>query len=158
MVAAGLDAMPSGSRANRMTRSVAIILAEKTGKETHIISEPEMAYHNHGGATTGGMSGAADRSLATATDGQGSHNHLPAAGPDFAQADGSSTSQGGTGRQNVVGRVGSTNFAGHHAHNVGGVDHLHSVPALGIYPNGSNIGHENVQPTVFVPYIVYLGG
>ena len=40
----GIDAMPGGTRANRMTRSVAITLAGRAGEETHIITIPEMAH------------------------------------------------------------------------------------------------------------------
>ena len=46
---AGLDQMPGGLRANRMTRSVAIIIAAKTGEETHIVTVNEMPAHGHTG-------------------------------------------------------------------------------------------------------------
>src|SRR5580765_4986785 len=43
----GLDQMPGGARANRMTRAVAITLAGKTGEETHIVAVAEMPAHGH---------------------------------------------------------------------------------------------------------------
>ena len=45
LVPAGMDAMPGGSRANRMTRAVAITLAGRTGEETHIVTVAEMPSH-----------------------------------------------------------------------------------------------------------------
>lgn len=98
LVPAGLDQMPGGARANRMTRAVAIVLAGKTGEETHVITIPEMPPHTHDADRTagGGVSGPA----------------------------------GGIGG-NAVGTTTST---------------------------GGGQAHENVQPTVFVPYIVRLDG
>lgn len=95
----GLDAMPGGARANRMTRSVAIMIAAKTGEETHVITIPEMPAHTH-----------------TYTD--------PGASL-------------GTGSQ-------------------GGVSGPNSQKNTGSQGNGT--AHENVQPSVFIPYIVYLDG
>ena len=43
----GLDAMPGGGRANRMTRAVAITIAGRTGEETHIVTVNEMPSHGH---------------------------------------------------------------------------------------------------------------
>lgn len=110
LVAAGLDAMPGGSRANRMTRSVAITIAERTGKETHILSLPEMPRHDHGS-----ISIYANRNF-----------------------------------------VGVGGLGGNEASNQGD---------SGPYPmrpfttaEGNSTAHENVQPTVFVPYIVCLDG
>src|SRR4051812_39368312 len=47
LVPAGLDAMPGGSRANRMARAVAIILAGRSGEETHIVTIAETPAHAH---------------------------------------------------------------------------------------------------------------
>jgi microcystin-dependent protein len=125
LVAAGLDQMPGGARANRMTRTVAITLATKTGEETHKIVVAEMAGHGH--------------SISSVGDHQHTDNFQVAT---LGQA-GSSGAQG-----NVV--IGLTNpgamtgAAGGHGHSAGNT--------------GGNTAHENVQPTVFVPYIVYLDG
>jgi microcystin-dependent protein len=48
LVPAGMDAMPVGAaRASRVTRAAALIIATKTGEETHAISITEMALHSH---------------------------------------------------------------------------------------------------------------
>jgi microcystin-dependent protein len=45
---AGMDAMPVGAaRANRVTRAAALIIATKTGEETHVVSIAEMPSHQH---------------------------------------------------------------------------------------------------------------
>jgi microcystin-dependent protein len=156
LVAAGLDAMPGGSRANRMTRGVAITIASRTGKETHVITIPEMAYHAHGGATAGGTSGAADRSLQGSTDVQGSHAHGSSFDGFAATRAGQSHGAGATSSyQSVTGQTGTV-AAGAHSHTTYTPDHLHGIPGLGIPAEGGNSAHENVQPTVLVPYIVYL--
>lgn len=102
LVAAGLDAMPGGSRANRMTRSVAITIAAKTGEETHIVTVNEMPSHTH------------------STNGSGN-------------------------------TIGSSNVLARGASNTSG-----DLSAL--RSTGGGVAHENVQPTVFVPYIVCLDG
>ena len=97
---AGLDQMPGSSRANRMTRSVAITIASKTGEETHIITVPEMPTHHHG-----------DQDLIN---------------------------------------LGTSNYGHAWVGEGGGVGAVSNV--------GGGVAHENVQPTVFVPYIVRLDG
>ena len=112
---AGLDQMPGGSRANRMTRSVAITIAAKTGEETHIITVPEMPAHGH-----------------TVTD--PGHRH-------------SSTGQPAT-------------FGSGGASGAGSGSELTSISTTGITIANAGGGgaQENVQPTVFIPYIVRLAG
>jgi microcystin-dependent protein len=118
LVPAGLDQMPGdGARKNRMTRSVAITIAGKTGEETHIITVDEMAGHRHdvnriedGGAEDPG-----------ATDWYrtweaGTLNDNPGSAPDPS---------GYTDPYNIA-------------------------------ITGGDDPHENVQPTVFIPYIVKL--
>lgn len=103
LVPAGMDAMPGGVRANRMTRAVAITLAAKAGEETHIITIPEMP----------------------------AHTHLPlGSGPT----------------------VGTTANTARAANNNSGA----TVTLL--QPAGGGVAHENLQPTVFIPYIVCLDG
>jgi microcystin-dependent protein len=45
----GMDGMPGGTmgRANKVSRSGAIVLAAVTGEEYHILSQSEMPNHNH---------------------------------------------------------------------------------------------------------------
>lgn len=106
---AGLDQMPGGARANRMTRAVAITIAAKTGEETHVITVPELPAHTH----TITLSGAHIHTYEVLGAGVGT----------------------GTSGSPTPSSLGAT------AANTGG-----------------GAGHENVQPTVFVPYIVRLDG
>jgi microcystin-dependent protein len=167
LVAAGLDAMPGGTRANRMTRAVAITIASKTGKETHVITLPELASHSHRGDGQGGGGGVVgvnvnvnvSGGISGSTDGQGSHQHSASSGLGMAvtnqnrnlRTDGSSAYA-------VITAAELTNFAGHHAHGVGGSfsGSGSGSGSGGINADGGNAAHENVQPTVMVPYIVYL--
>ena len=116
LVPAGLDAMPGGTRANRMTRAVAITLAGRTGEEQHVILLNEMANHNHGGGAHVHYIDAYEHSFSTG----------PSVTHDFA------------GSPNVTDAA--------LAKNSGAI----------ITAQGGNGAHENVQPTVFVPYIVKL--
>jgi microcystin-dependent protein len=146
LVAAGLDAMPGGARANRMTRAIAITIAGRTGKETHVITLPEMANHGHGGSV------AVSGSISGATDAQGQHSHPGAGGAVFAMGSVQRPQGSGANQYAPQGPSGTTGDAGSHSHNVGG-----SFSGSGaITAEGGNGAHENVQPTVFVPYIVYL--
>ena len=155
LVPAGLDAMPGGSRANRMTRSVAITLAGKTGEETHVIVLHEMAYHGHGGGNH--------------DHGGGNHGHGIDAAPSGHYHD-----TGGPGGPVYDGYASETSAPKY----ANAIDHTHgtggplggSGPGIGpsgniiggsgniVGPEGGNGAHENVQPTVFVPYIVRLDG
>ncbi len=154
LVAAGMDAMPGGSRANRMTRAAAIVLAEKTGKETHVLSVGELARHGHGSVTiTVPVSG----NISGWTDSQGNHQHLHRANHiTQGRADGGSNmltglAAPGGGSQSVL-----TDLGGAHTHNVGGTFSGSGSGSGGVPIEGSDNAHENVQPTVFVPYIVCL--
>ncbi len=117
---AGLDQMPGGVRANRMTRSVAITIAGKTGEETHIVTVSEMPSHNHGGGvhTHGGITNLAGSSY-------------PNGNMQGVITDGATVAVSG----------GST-----------------SASSAIISAQGGGGAHENVQPTVFIPYIVRLDG
>ena len=116
LVPAGMDAMPAGARANRLTRSVSIVLAGKTGTELHILTLPELAPHGH-----------------------------PVVDPGHAHAVETYTNTfgGGAGGGNDWNGVRN------------GGTYL-STTGVTIGVSGGGGGHENLQPTVFVPYIVKL--
>jgi len=113
LVPAGMDQMPGGARANRLTRSVSIVLAGRTGEELHTITLPEMPSHGH-------------------TINDPGHTH-----PLVQIAQGSGN----------LGAVTSGTGAGVTGSRVTGIT---------VNPNGGGGAHENLQPTVFVPYIVKL--
>jgi len=119
---AGLDQMPGGIRANRMTRSVAIIVAAKTGEETHIVTVAEMPVHGHPLVDPG-------------------HSHVYGPAGPF------------TGSQLPMARGTMSGLSDEPSFNT-------STKNTGITIGnaGGGSGHENVQPTVFVPYIVRLDG
>ena len=100
LVPAGMDQMPGGSRANRVTRAVSIVIAGKTGEEIHTITVAEMPAHTH----------------------------------TYLRARNVSDAQGGA----------------------GGVVPLQANDTINTGSQGGGTAHENMQPTVFVPYIVKL--
>lgn len=147
LIAAGLDQMPGGSagRANRMTRIEAITLAKMTGEERHKLVVAEHARHAHGGSVNVGGSISADP--------VGGHAHSSVSGGGFAitsqtrnlRTDSSSP-------YNIITGAENTNVAGGHGHS-GSFSGSGTITA-----EGGDTAHENVQPTVFVPYIVCLDG
>jgi microcystin-dependent protein len=177
LVAAGLDAMPGGSRANRMTRAAAATLAAKTGEEAHGLSVTELARHGHGGSVSVSVSTyvnlGVSGSISGSTDAQGAHQHsytvtaadnpsgrgLTTTAPQFTN---NIAMKPGTGSGTVYGGL-YTSIDGSHGHNVGGSFSGSGAGTFGgsgsgsIANEGDGTAHENVQPTVFVPYIVYLG-
>lgn len=134
LVPAALDQMPGGTRANRMTRAVAIIIAAKTGEETHVVTVSEMPGHNHGGSV----------SVSGSTGAAGGHNHN-----DNGVVGGGAWG-GGTGFTTAFGGSMQTSSVGDHTHSFSGSGSIGS--------QGGGAAHENVQPTIFVPYIVSLDG
>jgi microcystin-dependent protein len=124
LVPAGLDQMPGGSRANRLTRSVSIVIAGKTGEEIHTLTVAEMPSHSHSGS--GSIS---------------DHRHVlgtAAAGSGNAGAVDDGRGGYGFGNKETGGVVGG------------------GAVSLSIGASGGGAAHENLQPTVFVPYIVKL--
>jgi microcystin-dependent protein len=114
LVPAGMDAMPAGARANRLTRAVSIVLAGKTGVELYPITVQEMPPHAHPYTDPG-------------------HAHSQYGYP------GSQTSGGpGAAASDLLTSTGP------------------AVTGITINNTGGGQGHETMQPTVFVPYIVKL--
>ena len=140
VVPAGLDAMPVGStRVNRVTRSVAIIIAGSAGEEEHIITISEVPAHAHVGDD--------HRHI------QGAHNH------DFYENYTSFREGGGTTtmlqKQSMSAgtlQLRNTEISPDY--------YTKLLSETGAMPNTGSVGggneHENMQPTVFVPYIVKL--
>jgi microcystin-dependent protein len=173
----GLDAMPGGTRANRTTRTIAATMAGRTGEEYHALTLAEMASHSHAGAT-GTVS--ADHSHAITTGGA-SAGHVHYLGPDNGSFGGWTASGAvrggdrGSGAYSPVVAMGlNYNYMEQTA--IGGTlvnyssgahqDHSHSGQTGGISTNhthaitaeGGGGAHENLPPTIFVPYIVRLDG
>ena len=117
----GLDAMPGGARANRMTRAVAITLAGRTGEETHIVTVGEMPSHGHGVNDPG-------------------HQH--ATYNYDGDGDGSNTRAGSN--ATTKSQYSGTTMT------------WPAAAGISIQGAGGGGAHENVQPTVFLPYIVCL--
>lgn len=130
LVPVGLDQMPEGARANRMTRSIAITLAGKSGEEVHVIALSEAPAHSH--------------SVSGSTDGVGDHQHTYwEPGTDVSN----SFVPGGTVFTAAGPRFSSvTGLNGSHSHGVSGSSDS----------KGGGGSHENTQPSVFIPYIVKL--
>jgi len=148
MVPACLDALPVGAaRANRTVRTAAITMAQKTGEESHRLVVSELAAHNHGGSVSvsGSISGS------TSTDGAHTHNFTPYA--PVGSNDTRNLRIDGSSAYNIITSGVSIPTSGGHSHNVGGS----FSGSGGIATQGGDGAHETMQPTVHVPYIVFLG-
>jgi microcystin-dependent protein len=127
-----------------MTRAVAITIAAKTGEETHIITVPELAAHGH-----------------SINDPQHAHSIY-----DAGHAHGILTSNGGPANQGGVygsqypngGPFGVPAVQGGTGVQIAGtgISIYGAATGITVTPNGGGGGHETVQPTVMVPYIVKL--
>jgi len=141
MSPAGLDQMPGGARANRTTRSVAIVLAGRTGEEYHTITLAESPAHAH--------------TVNSHSHGGGNHGH--------GVSDPGHDRPHGNGVTGMIPGSGETgNDSGNRYAAVGtGISIAASGVIIGAEAPGTNNqggggAHENVPPTVYVPYIVKL--
>jgi microcystin-dependent protein len=132
----GMDQMPGGARANRVTRSVAITIAAKTGEETHVVTLAESPAHSH--------------TVNSHSHGGGYHGH----GGGW-HAHGGNIMQGGD--PGPPGGYGGTMWAANPAAwaNIT-AESVVAAEAPGTDSRGSGGAHETMQPSVFVPYIVAL--
>jgi microcystin-dependent protein len=156
LLAAGLDAMHGGARANRMSRAEAVTIALKTGKEYHILDLGQIPAHNHGAG--GGASVSVGGGISGQADGAGGHAHTVRASYDYVQRVDANAGQANrvTGmsmnNNRAVDENGTVDAVGNHVHPLSG-----SFSGSGaLTAQGGGGAHENVQPTVFVPYIVCL--
>jgi microcystin-dependent protein len=145
LVGVGMDAMPGGTRANRMTRAVAITIAARTGEETHIVTVPEMPAHAHPVSDP--------THVHTIADNQ--HGHQLWGGANFL----SNAYASGAVNVGYLGDPAAEKIIWAHGGTQPGHSNIGMFGAgtgISVGNSGSNGAHENVQPTVFVPYIVYL--
>jgi microcystin-dependent protein len=155
LVPVGMDAMPGGSRPSppRMGRAVAIQIAKTTGEEQHKLLPAEVPKHSH--TVSVNVSG----SISGNTDTHAGHQHLRRVNysPSY-NASGSGNALTGLAAPPSGGNQSQlTDLAGAHSHGVGGS--FSGSGSGGTSEVGAdNPLHENVQPTVFVPYIVCLAG
>jgi microcystin-dependent protein len=139
----GMDAMPGGTRANRTTRSVAIVIAGQGGEEYHTIALAEMPAHAHTVASHyhGGSTGYVSVDHTHVQQGNTLYNDQP--GYAF-------TTTNQTGMAGTVGRATGGISANHY--------HAITAEAPGTNNAGSGGAHENLPPAIFVPWIVRLDG
>lgn len=155
LVPAGLDAMPGGSRANRMTRSVAIILAGRAGEETHIVTVAETPAHAHTASDNGHAHALNDPGHGHYID-VNAHSYISqvsvAPGIDVGVTSQMTNDFASTPNNPNVG------YAKNGGAGMTGIGVYTGYAQTVISNAGGGGAHENVQPTVFVPYIVCLSG
>jgi len=156
----GMDAMPGGSRVNRITRSGANVLAGRTGEEYHTLSAAEMPVHAHT-ASSGTESADHTHTVNSHAHGGGNHTHTLRGGDrqsgSYAQVPigldynyMESTADGGS-------LTYSGSIVAAEAPGTGGRSAAHTH-AITVNNAGSGSTHENMPPTVFIPFIVRLDG
>lgn len=166
-IPAGLDAMPVGSaRANRVTRAEAIGIAKVTGEERHTLIVSEHASHTH--PFRGNAMPSHGHGASFAGNGLPGHQHYSFAPvPGMQHASNFARTGTGHGVSNIAGITGSGDpavgnpvtaaaSAGTPSGSVGIVGASAGTPSGNVDPSGNGTPHENMQPTVFVPYIVKL--
>jgi microcystin-dependent protein len=158
----GLDAMPVGSaRVNRVTRAAALTIAGKTGEETHVNIIAELPAHGHpfvGNALpahghTAGFSGNTLPAHAHAT--QAEWKAAYAANSSSIVITNIDHKSGATAGNSVSAATNSVS-AGVPSGVVTVNGASAGTPSGTVSPTGGGAAHENMQPTVFVPYIVKL--
>jgi microcystin-dependent protein len=158
----GLDAMPIGStRVNRVTRASALTIAGKTGEEMHVNLIAELPAHGHPFVGTalpphGHTAGFSGNQLPA-------HAHATQAEWKAAYAANSSSivitnidHKSGATAGNSVSAATNSVSAGVPSGVVSVNGASAGTPAGTVSPTGGGAAHENMQPTVFVPYIVKL--
>jgi len=154
LFAVGMDQMPGGARANRVTRSVAITLAGRTGEEYHTIVIGEVPAHAHGITDPGHAHSVYDPGHNHGFNDPGHLHTMIASGNNQGSIWGLYAGDRNAGTINTSGAGTSAYLTA-------------AGTGIGIYSAGTGItaqnagggsSHENMPPTVFVPYIVRLDG
>jgi microcystin-dependent protein len=160
---AGLDAMPVGStRANRTTRPEALLIGAKTGSEKVALITNELPSHGH--PFVGNALPAHGHAGSTFTgNALPGHGHVTAAEWKAAYAANSSSivitdidNKSGASAGNAINAATSVVSAGTPSGVVGIAAASAGTPSGTVSPVGGGAAHENMQPTIFVPYIVKL--
>jgi microcystin-dependent protein len=144
LTVAAPDAMPSGSaRVNRMTRPEALTMGVRTGEEKHKLVLAELANHGHGTNETSHIHNEAQ------------HSHTPLRGK-FAVTDNSFDGPIGTLNAYLPADPAHTLWFDQNTEQGGSGTTFGATTGLTVQNSGGDGVHENVQPTIFVPYIVKL--
>jgi len=137
-VVAGQDDM-GGSSANRLTGQSGGLdgdaLGAAGGAETHVLSEAQLAAHDH----------LVDMGAAINTGAGGSHSHSFGYGDRNKSGDGQAVSD-----LSHTGLTKTTSTVGSHTHTV-------DIPAFNSGNAGSGSAHNNVQPTLILNYMIHAG-
>jgi len=139
-----LDQMPGGTRANRTVRAVAIVVAGRAGEETHVLTVGELATHGHvvNSHSHGGLTVSENATI--------THNQHPNTLYNDVAGQYAFTTTNQTGTAGILQRTTGAQNQNH--------QHAINAEAPGTNNAGSGTAHENLPPTIFVPYIVRLDG
>lgn len=178
LIPAGPDAMPIGAaRANRVTRAQALPIASNTGEEKHVMVSAEMPSHQHTFTSSPmaphGHAGST-ASVSGSTGAESGHTHRSfVASPGVRWSQNNTATGGGLVINDINNGTGSTAPSTLDPNTGPSTGHTHSVTASGgvtvqtasagsasgttdATPAVAAVSHENMQPTIFVPYIVKL--
>ena len=132
----------AGSGASLSART----LAAAVGEEAHTLTTGEMPSHSHTGATVAG--GAHAHGGTTTANGAHSHGSVPLTTPDVDRG-----ASGGASSFSLD-DFGQTDVQGTHNHNIS--TDTHAGHQHGITSEGGGAAHNNMQPSVFMNFMVKL--
>ncbi len=149
-VVAALDNM-GGMAANRISSAQADILGGDFGDDEITLSDAQMPSHDHNVGISGNTGSGSPHTHTGTTGGSGAHSHS-----GWWESPSSTGASGDN--KNVQDRFGSRS-GGNHTHTMN-LDnesaHVHSLSGASISEStrGSDAPHNNVQPTMFMNYII----
>ena len=120
-------------------------LGDLLGQETHILTMPELATHNHGVEATGGSNTSSNATGITASD--SGHSHSMNNENKGINVAGTANVVVGSGAADVNTNTGNANIV------VTDPTHRHTIN-----PSGSNLPHNNMQPTMFIGNLFMYSG